>query len=314
MAVLPRAEVDITPSLVLSLLSEQHPDLAGRALTYAGSGWDNALFRLGEDLVVRLPRRAVADPLMVAEQRWLPGLTAQLTLPTSVPVRTGGPGAGYPWHWSICRWIPGASGLTVPRADRGRMARPLARFLFEFQQPAPADAPVSPVGRGGPLSARDDVVRRRLAALPVLPGMAAARLVEAWDRALEAPAWAGEPLWLHGDLHPANVVVGPDGTPAGVVDFGDLCSGDPATDLAAAWLHFDAAGRRAFRAGVEHLRPTDAATWARARGWALSMGSAMAASSDDSPAFFTLGVETLDEVLSDTPAARPGTGAPGARR
>lgn len=301
MADLPRAEIDVQPSLVASLLADQHPDLAGLPLRPAGNGWDNALFRLGEDLVVRLPRRAAAEPLMVGEQRWLPGLTAQLTLPTSVPVRTGGPGAGYPWHWSVCRWIGGAAGITVPRAERGRMARPLARFLLEFQQPAPADAPVSPVGRGGPLAARDDVVRLRLASLAALPGVAAGRLVRAWDRALEAPAWAGTPLWLHGDLHPANVVVAPDGTPAGVVDFGDLCSGDPATDLAAAWLHFDAAGRSAFRAELEGLRATDAATWARARGWALSMGTAMAASSDDSPAFFSLGAETLTEVLRDVP-------------
>lgn len=299
MAVMPRAEIDVTPSLVLSLLADQHPDLAGLPLQYEGNGWDNALFRLGEDLVVRLPRREVAAPLMVAEQRWLPELTARLSLPTSAPLRTGVPGSGYPWHWSVCRWIQGAGGISVPRADRGTAARPLARFLVEFQQPAPPDAPVSPVGRGGPLAARDDVVRARLASLPPLPSATAARLVAAWDSALAAPAWSRPPLWLHGDLHPANVVLRHDGDLAGVVDFGDLCSGDPATDLAAAWLLFDAEGRAAFRAEVEVLRPSDDATWCRARGWALSMGSAMLQSSDDFPEFFALGLEILGAVLEE---------------
>ncbi|MHA7218280.1 aminoglycoside phosphotransferase family protein [Arthrobacter sp. MDT1-48-3] len=296
MAVLPRAEIDIPPSLVVSLLADQHPDLADRALRPAGHGWDNELFRLGPDLVVRLPRRQVADALMVAEQQWLPVITARLAVPTSAPLRCGVPGPGYPWHWSVGRWIEGESGITVPRARRLPAARPLARFLAEFQQPAPPGAPVSPVGRGGPLAARDDVLRDRLASLPNAPeGL----LLRVWDEALAAPAWTGPDLWLHGDLHPANLVLGPDGVLAGVVDFGDLCSGDPATDLAAAWLVFDAAGRSVFRTELEALRPVDAAIWARARGWATSMGSALAASSDDAPEFLALGLEVLSAVLED---------------
>ncbi|AUZ86860.1 phosphotransferase [Arthrobacter agilis] len=296
MAVLPRAEIDIPPSLVVSLLADQHPDLADRALRPAGHGWDNELFRLGPDLVVRLPRRQVADALMVAEQQWLPVITARLAVPTSAPLRCGVPGPGYPWHWSVSRWIEGESGITVPRARRLPAARPLARFLAEFQQPAPPGAPVSPVGRGGPLAARDDVLRDRLASLPNAPeGL----LLRVWDEALAAPAWTRPDLWLHGDLHPANLVLGPGGVLAGVVDFGDLCSGDPATDLAAAWLVFDAAGRSVFRTELEALRPVDAATWARARGWAMSMGSALAASSDDAPEFLALGLEVLSAVLED---------------
>lgn len=294
MALMPVAEIDVVPSLVVSLLGQQHPDLADLPLRFAGNGWDNAIFRLGEDLVVRLPRRAVADPLMIEEQRWLPALTAGLDVPTSSPVRLGRPGAGYPWHWSVSRWIAGGSGLTFPRTRRGPAAAPLARFLVAFQRPAPADAPVSPVGRGGPLAGRDGIVRTRLASLAADPA-----LLAAWDRAVDAPEWAGAPLWLHADLHPANAVLTPDGHLAGVVDFGDLCSGDPATDLAAGWLFFDAAGRTAFRAEVEQLRPTDEATWDRARGWAVSIGSALAASSDDAPDFLTLGREALAEVSAD---------------
>ncbi|WP_104168347.1 aminoglycoside phosphotransferase family protein [Arthrobacter sp. SX1312] len=301
MAVRPQAEVDVAASLVVALLGLQMPDLAHLPVRFVDGGWDNTLFRVGEDLVARLPRRAVADALMVAEQQWLPGLSAPLSVATSAPVRIGRPGAGYPWHWSVSRWIDGASGITVPRAGRSPAAVPLARFLADFHRPAPADAPVSPVGRGGPLAARDGVVRPRLASLPEIPGAPADSLQRVWDSALAAPRWSGEPLWLHGDLHPANVVLAPDGGLVGVVDFGDLCSGDPAMDLAAAWLHFDAVGRSAFRTALEGLRPIDAATWDRARGWALSMGSAMAASSDDSPAFLRLGVETLAAVLDDAP-------------
>ncbi|WP_026532127.1 aminoglycoside phosphotransferase family protein [Arthrobacter sp. H41] len=296
MAIMPRAEIDITPSLVVSLLADQHPDLADRPVRFAGNGWDNALFRLGADLVVRLPRREVGDALMVEEQRWLPELTAHLAVPTSAALRLGRPGQAYPWHWSVCRWIDGSSAITVPRADRGPAAVALARFLLQFQRPAPPDAPVSPVGRGGPLAARNDVVRARLASLA---GALTGPLLDVWDQAVAAPAWSGAPLWLHGDLHPANTVLAPDGALAGVVDFGDLCSGDPATDLAAAWLVFGADGRRVFQDTLGAARPIDGATWQRARGWAVSMGSAMAASSDDDPEFRAAGCEVLWSVLED---------------
>ncbi|MEG9247520.1 aminoglycoside phosphotransferase family protein [Arthrobacter sp. Soc17.1.1.1] len=299
MAMMPAAEFDIEAPLVAALLAAQMPDLAHLPVRAVGGGWDNTLFRLGGHLVVRLPRRAVADALMVAEQQWLPGLAASLSVPTSAPVRAGVPGCGYPWHWSVSRWIHGVGGLTVPRSGRSSTAVPLARFLAAFQRPAPPDAPVSPVGRGGPLAARDDAVRARLASLPAAPGGSAAPLLEVWEESLAAPVWSDAPLWLHGDLHPANVVLAPDGALAGVVDFGDLCAGDPATDLAAAWLHFDAAGRATFRTALEALRPTDAATWARARGWAVSLGSALAAASDDAPALHALGVGVLGAVLED---------------
>ena len=294
MAVMPEAEFEASASLVRSLLRDQHPDLADRPVTPLGNGWDNVLFRLGTDLVVRLPRRGVADALMVEEQRWLPRLTASIGVATSAPLRVGRPSSGYPWHWSVCRWIDGASGTTVPRTVRSSAAVPLARFLADLHQRAPDDAPVSPVGRGGPLAARDIVVRERRTSSE---GMPRAALLDVWDRALAAPEWSDAPLWLHGDLHPANVILDAEGDLAGVVDFGDLCAGDPATDLAAAWLMFDADGRRRFREELDALRPTDAATWDRARGWAVSIGSALVASSDDAPDLLALGHETLEAVL-----------------
>lgn len=296
MALVPTAEFDVTPSLVESLLHDQHPDLAERPLAFLGNGWDNVLFRLGADLVVRLPRREVADALMIEEQHWLPDLTAHLEVPTSAPVRVGRPTPDYPWHWSVCRWIGGVSGSAVPRSTRAAAAVPLARLLGRFHQAAPDNAPISPVGRGGPLAARDVVVRRRMASLDDVPTHA---LIDVWDRAVAASPWSRAPLWLHGDLHPANVILREDGTLAGVVDFGDLCAGDPATDLAAAWLTFDAAGRRAFHDAYESLQSADAALWDRARGWAVSIGSALAVSSDDAPDLRVLGLETLQAVLEN---------------
>ncbi|MBG6217364.1 aminoglycoside phosphotransferase (APT) family kinase protein [Arthrobacter sp. CAN_A6] len=293
----PAADYIVTAALVRGLLEEQHPDLASLGLRFAGSGWDNVLFRLGDELVVRLPRRSMGADLIRSEQRWLPELGGHLPVAISSPVRVGVPSSSYPCSWSIARWIEGRVGSTVPPAGRNGAARQVAEFLLAFQQPAPGDAPVSPVGRGGPLAARDAAVRARLDAGLPAAAPPAGELLALWGELAGVPAWSGRPLWLHGDLHAGNLVLGPAGNLRGVVDFGDLCSGDPATDLAAAWLVFDAAGRRVFRDILEGARPTDAATWQRARGWALSMGSALAAGSDDNPEFRALGIATLEGVL-----------------
>ncbi len=161
--------------------------------------------------------------------------------------------------------------------------------------PAPADALANPF-RGVPLAARDADVRARLKRNKVRD---AQRLESVWERALAAPAWSGPALWLHGDLHPANLLLAPEGGLAGVVDFGDLTSGDPATDLATAWLTFDGRGRRSFRAEVERRRPTDAATWDRARGWALVIGSAVVDMTDPASSFGRFGAEVLEQILLD---------------
>ncbi|MBG6184605.1 aminoglycoside phosphotransferase (APT) family kinase protein [Arthrobacter sp. CAN_A214] len=293
----PAADYTVTAALVRGLLEEQHPDLASLGLRFAGSGWDNVLFRLGDELVVRLPRRSMGADLIRSEQRWLPELGGHLPVATSSPVRVGVPSSLYPCPWSIARWIEGRVGCTVTPAGRNGAARQVAEFLLAFQQPAPGDAPVSPGGRGGPLAARDAVVRARLDAGLPAAAPPAGEMLALWGELAGVPVWSGRSLWLHGDLHAGNLVLGPAGDLRGVVDFGDLCSGDPATDLAAAWLVFDAAGRRVFRDLLEGARPTDAATWQRARGWALSMGSAMAAGSDDNPEFRALGIASLWGVL-----------------
>ncbi|MBP2217680.1 aminoglycoside phosphotransferase family protein [Arthrobacter sp. CAN_C5] len=307
MANRPAAEVLITADLVRELLGEQHPDLAELPLNAVAEGWDNVIFRLGSDLSVRLPRREAAAQLARNEQAWLPRLLSDQpgadpgAQPpesplrfASTPVRVGEPSSSYPWHWSITTWVEGAVGTQIPLGDRTPAAEDLADFVLAFQQPAPEDAPRNPV-RGGALGDRDSALQQRLAALE-LP---TADLLDLWRELRDSPAWDGTALWLHGDLHAANLVLGPDKKLAAVLDFGDLGSGDPATDLAAAWLVFDRYGRRVFQNRINAARPTSDATWQRARGWALCIGAAMAAHSDDDAAFQTMGQQVLHSVLVD---------------
>ena len=294
----PPAERDVTTDLVRGLLRAQHPDLAGLPLVPVTTGWDNVLLRLGDRLAVRVPRRASAAALVEHEQRWLPLLAPLLSVDVPVPVRTGRPSAVYPWPWSVVPWFAGRTAATVPPAGRDALAAPLADLVVRLHVPAHPEAPANPV-RGVPLADRDPAVRGRLASGAVPH---AARVAALWERALEVPPWPGPPLWLHGDLHPANLLLAPDGGLGAVLDFGDLTAGDPATDLATAWLTFDAPGRARFRARVTAAatpgRGADDATWDRARGWALVMATAMLAHSDDDPTIADVGRHALEQVLA----------------
>ncbi|GAA0805360.1 phosphotransferase [Spirilliplanes yamanashiensis] len=292
---MPAAEVDVSPGLARRLLRAQHPALAGLPLSPLANGWDNVLFRLGDDLVVRLPRRALAARLLAHELRWLPGLAPRLPLPVPAPVAAGRPGEGYPWPWSVAPYLPGDTATDTPPADPAAAASALGGFLAALHTPAPPDAPANPY-RGVPLAARPAAFHDQVAALGDTVDAAAAG--RAWAAALAAPAWSGPALWLHGDLHPGNIVVA-GGRVTGVIDFGDVTAGDPATDLAVAWLLLPAAARPAFAAAYDAAAaiPADAATWARARGWALAMGVAVAAHSADNPRMAAMGRRTLAAVL-----------------
>lgn len=293
MANKPAAEVDVGPALVRSLLAEQHPDLAELPLRAVAHGWDNAIVRVGEDLAVRLPRREAAAQLVRNEQRWLPMLAGQLLVDVPAPVRVGVPGCGYPWPWSVVPWFPGRPAIEVPARERRGLAVPLADVVARLHVPAPAEAPANPV-RAAPLVARDLAVRGRLAG-GLVP--AADRVGRLWAELLATPAWAGPGLWVHGDLHPANLLAADDGGLRAILDFGDLTSGDPAVDLATAWLTFDAPGRATFASRVTQLTGTDPDTWRRARGWALVIAVAICANSDDDRAFAALGTFALGQVL-----------------
>ena len=289
---MPAAEIDIDEALVRSLLAEQHPDLADLPLEPLAYGWDNAMFRLGGELVVRLPRRQLAAVLVEHEQRWLPDLAPRLPLPIPVPLRQGRPSGPYPWSWSVCPWLPGDVASTTPPGDLDHTARVLGDFVAAMHVPAPRAAPENPF-RGVPLVERDEIMRERVDQLGDL--LDRGEVISCWDEVLAIPPWSGPPLWLHGDLHPFNLLVH-QGRLSAVIDFGDLTSGDPATDLAVAWMLFPPDLRPAFRAAAGEV---DDDTWARARGWALSLGVAYIAHSADNSMFATLARRTIEAVLAE---------------
>jgi len=298
---LPEAEVDIDPALVGALLEAQHTDLARLPIVDVGSGWDNKLYRLGEDLAVRLPRRSAAACLIEQEQRWLPQLAPRLPLPVPVPVRIGRPGCGYPWSWSVVPWRSGETADIAAVHDPVSAAAELGRFLCALHQPAPADAPRNPL-RAVPLGDRDDVVHKCVRQLDRL--VDGDRILDVWSRLVRTPPWTGPPLWAHGDLHPGNLLVS-DGRLSAVIDFGDLCSGDPATDLSIAWMLLPSSARSVFQASARRSADRiDDATWMRARGWALALGLAHLARSRDSTIVGRISRDTIDAALRDDVGVR----------
>lgn len=285
----PDAEVDVDAALVRALLAEQHPDIADRPIDLVASGWDNTTFRLGGDLAVRLPRRSAAAHLIAHEQTFLPAFAARLPLPVPAPVRTGRPGCGYPWTWSVVPWFTGASVDVHPVRDD--QAELLGGFLAALHTPAPVDAPVNPY-RGVPLATRADRVVGRLDRL-AQRGFPVAPLRDVWRRAVAAPVSTSS-VWLHGDLHPRNLLAR-DGRLVAVIDWGDVTAGDPATDLAAAWLTWDTGVHDRFRAA--YGRVDDTALWHRAAGWATAFALILLeVGLEDDPAFAAVGTRAVERL------------------
>jgi aminoglycoside phosphotransferase (APT) family kinase protein len=274
----PPAEFEITCALVTALLSDQHPDLAHLPLRLVGEGWDNVMFRLGDELAVRLPRRAAAAKLICNEQTWLPRLAKQLTLPVPAPCRIGSAARGYPWRWSVVPWLPGqpAAG-NEPAASQ---ASAWGNFLRSLHDAAPADAPTNPL-RGVPLQQRATAVQQRMQRLATKTCSITAQTRSVWEAGLSAATDASS-TWLHGDLHPCNVLV-EHGSISGVIDWGDITSGDPATDLASIWMLFRQP--EAHHQALTAYGRISAATLQRAKAWAV---------------FF--GVMLLDTGLTDNPS------------
>lgn len=262
----PLAEFEIDAALVSALLAEQHPDLAHLPALALDAGWDNAMFRLGDRLAVRLPRRAVAAPLIEHEQTWLPRIAGRLTLPVPAPLRTGVPGLGYPWCWSVVPWIQGvAADEQEPHASQ---APAFAAFLRSLHVPAPPDAPVNPV-RGVPLEQRARAVEERMGRISGRTDAITPDVARIWREALHAPLDM-PPVWLHGDLHSRNVLV-QGGAITGIIDWGDVTAGDPATDLASIWMLFEEPAARA-EALAAYAPDLSQATILRAMGWAILFG------------------------------------------
>ncbi|WBQ03144.1 aminoglycoside phosphotransferase family protein [Kribbella sp. CA-293567] len=261
------AEIAVDEALVRGLLAEQHPDLAELRLREVVGGWDNQMWRLGDEYAVRIPRTPRAPSLLRTELQWLPSIAERLPLPIPVPLRSGAPSDLFPKPWHVVGWVSGEPADRSP-ITHAESAEVLAGFLKALHTEAPVDAPISP-DRSAPLSKLTAGFDHGLAYAELddtdLTDEALRDAVRRiWNAGVAAPVWPGAPSWLHADLHPANVLV-TNGALSGVIDFGDLCAGDPATDLAAAWLLLPAGSAPRF---LEAYGGVDDATIGRALAWA----------------------------------------------
>lgn len=256
---------EITVAVAARLVAEQFPQWAELPVRPVDlGGWDNTTFRLGDQLSVRLPSGEGYVGQIDKEHRWLPALAAQVPLPIPEPVALGQPNDVYPWPWSIYRWLDGEPANVGRIADPIAFADDLAGFLATLYSIDASDGP--PPGqhsasRGGPLHVFDADTRESIHLLAKEIDASAA--TDAWDVAL-ASEWDRDPVWVHGDVVPSNLLVA-DGRLSAVIDFGCAAVGDPACDLIMAWTSFTGESHEAFRRGV----PVDESTWARGRGWAL---------------------------------------------
>jgi aminoglycoside phosphotransferase (APT) family kinase protein len=290
-------EVETNVSLVARLLATQFPQWANLPIEPVPSaGTDNALYRLGADMVARLPRIHWAIDQVNKEHQWLPRLAPFLPLAVPVPLAKGEPGEGYPWHWSVHQWLEGENATIERIADPRQAAIDLAQFISALQTIDSTGGP--PHGphnsyRGEPLAMRDTRTRESIARL--LGALDVDAVTAVWDAALGAPAWNGPPVWLHGDLQSGNLLA-VDGRLSAVIDFGCLGVGDPACDVMTAWMFLSAETRGVFRAALQ----VDDATWARGRGWALSVGLiALPYYQSSNPVLAGIARRAIDEALAD---------------
>ncbi|MFC9603644.1 aminoglycoside phosphotransferase family protein [Streptomyces niveus] len=262
-------EVPTDVALVRRLLAAQFPHWAGLPVVpFPSGGTVNAVYRLGDDMAVRLPRIEGGVEDVAKERRWLPRLAPHLPVPIPTVLGSGTPAEGYPWPWSVHRWLDGAHPEAGQLTRPALMAADLAGFVMTLRRIDPTDGP--PAYRGGPLSAQDDETRDALGRLRALGGIIDTEAATAaWEVSLRAPGWEGPPVWVHSDLMPGNLLLDSAGRGrlGGVIDFGTVGVGEPASDLIPAWNLLPAGVRDGFRAALA----ADDATWARGRGWALSM-------------------------------------------
>ena len=256
-------EVETDAGLGRRLLAAQAPQFARLPLTPVGvGGTDHAVFRLGDELALRMPRIHWAAHQGELERRWLPVLAPALPVDVPAPIFLGEPAFGYPFRWCVSPWLAGEHAVPGGSVD---LAVDLAGFVRAMQgvdtEGAPAPAPGQ---RGGPLAGADRATRQSAERLRGQDDVDA--LLGVWDAGLRAPAWTGPPVWAHGDLSDGNLLVR-DGRLAGVIDWGGLVAGDPAVDLMVAWTLFDGASRAVYR---DELGFVDDAMWVRGRAWAAS--------------------------------------------
>ena len=314
-------EREITPALVGRLVARQFPRWADLPVTPVPStGTVNAMFRLGDDMAVRLPRVPGGVEDVEREHDWLPYLAPRLPVPVPQVLGRGAPAPddGYPWPWTVLRWLDGTNPVVGALSAPEELAYGLARFVAALRRVDADGGP--PAYRGGPLSCLDAATRDALAQLDALRAQGLADLQDldvsalrgTWGRALAAPVWQGRPVWVHSDLMPGNLLVRDDGRLGAVIDFGTLGVGDPACDMVAAWFVLPPRARAHFRASLTDADGTDAdgthpvltdadeeALWERGRGWALSMAALQYPYyRETNPPFAADALSTLHAVLT----------------
>jgi len=283
----PSAELTIDAALVGSLLHSQFPFLSELDCYPVAEGFDNSLWRLGDSLVVRIPRRVAAVELTLNELRWLPVMARDVSLRTPLPLLAGVPSDQYPWPWSIASWIEGVPGDEIDLDGNGPSAGALATFLREIHVDAPVDAPRNPV-RGVELRTRSPIFKERLSQVRGI--IDDESLLELFEACVAATPWSSPPQWLHGDFHPANTLYR-DGELVGVIDFGDLCAGDPATDLAGGLMSLPCHALDDFFGAYRFV---DSATLQRTIGWAVLFGVFMVTLGvENRPTYLRVGQRTL---------------------
>ncbi len=293
-------KADITVDLVRRLVADQFPDWAHLPVCPVEvDGWDNATFRLGETMSVRLPSTEHYVEAVEKEQRWLPVLAPQLPLPIPVPLGLGRPGCGFARPWSVYQWIEGDPVTEETVKDMPALAADIADFLAALYQIDPAGGPEPGLHnwyRGGPPAVFDEDTRKALA---VLEGHIDTTLAaEVWQAALDCPV-DGPPVWFHGDAQPGNLLLR-NGRLGAVIDFGTSGVGDPSCDTTIAWTFLSGESARVFK---ERL-PVDAATWVRGRGWAIWKAMIVlvgALENDPQDAAYTKNV--IEKILDDHLAA-----------
>src|SRR5262245_28166348 len=283
-------EASTDVGLVRRLLRAQVPEWAELPLARVpSSGTDNALYRLGEDRVVRLPRVGWAVGGLERELEWLPRLAPLMPVPIPVPLFAGAPGAGFPWLWAVYEWLPGENPSAGGADDSDAFARDVVAFIRALHAIALAGPDCR---RGRPLSTQDEGTRKALAQLEGAIDMDGARAV--WETSLAAPEWSEAPVWVHGDLLPGNLLVA-DGRLAAVLDFALVGRGDPACDLIVAWSVLSGRAREVLRDELD----VDDATWARGRGWALTLAAnALPYYRETNPGFAAVARHIFAELLA----------------
>jgi aminoglycoside phosphotransferase (APT) family kinase protein len=284
-------EIETDADLVRALLRSQHPQWADRPIERVESaGTDNALYRLGDDLAVRLPRIHWAVDVVAKEQRWLPYLAPRLPLAVPLPVAAGAPQAEFPYPWGVVQWLPGELATLDRLGDPVLAARDLAAFVRALRAVDASGGPTHQ--RGAPVRHADRMVRRSVAGLRgEVDGDA---LLAAWDRVLAAPDYDGPPVWFHGDLAYLNLLA-VDGALQAVIDWGTCGVGDPAIEMIIAWNLFTPAARAAYRDTLD----VDDATWERGKGWVLTGVMGIPYYRDTNPVLIADKVRGINAVLAD---------------